>query len=413
MTTYTLTGLAVYTEEFTDDFIAADATGAVLEFVVEDSVTSLSYTIAPPAPGFPVGEALIDLDNYNIRLNGMTFGDSVVLDGTLISTVSWSQGSTTLMDMLLFGLDHPVLGRVDGEFVFTFAGVPLPQITDQQSYDAAATLFSGFSTPLGMFAPGIPILLSSLGATVSQNDRITGTDLADTYEGGVGRDHISGGLGDDTLFGGRGTDTLIGGRGADRLDGGGGRDTADYSTATFAVTADLLRETNNSGDAAGDIFSRIENLTGSDHADVLNGNGADNDLAGGRGNDRIDARRGDDMLHGGQGEDLLIGRIGDDRLLGGGGRDTLAGGGGDDVMTGGNARDTFIFNAGTDVITDFDGDRLRISDALWSGTLSKAQVLDLASVVNGDTVFDFGGGHTLTLEGYTDIAGLNPLLTIF
>ena len=81
---------------------------------------------------------------------------------------------------------------------------------------------------------------------------------------------------------------------------------------------------------------------------------------------------------------------------------------------GGAGVDTFFFNKGADVITDFGNDRLRLDDKLWGNTtLTKAEVLDFATVVGADTVFDFGNGNTLTLENYTDIPGLESLLSIF
>ena len=100
-------------------------------------------------------------------------------------------------------------------------------------------------------------------------------------------------------------------------------------------------------------------------------------------------------------------------LSGGSGQDVLHGGTGNDVLTGGKARDTFIFSAGRDTIRDFSGDRLHLDDALWSGTLTKAQVISRFAAVEGDDlVFSFGGGNTLTLEDYTDINDLAPLLTL-
>lgn len=236
------------------------------------------------------------------------------------------------------------------------------------------------------------------GDTLSGNNaanKIEGRGGNDSISGRGGHDLLKGESGDDILNGGNGRDILNGGTGEDVLNGGGGVDTASYEDASGRVRADLGRSANNTGEAAGDTYIKVENLIGGDDRDVLAGNGKANMIDGGRGVDRIDGRGGNDVLKGGGGNDLIIG------------------GAGNDEMTGNNGRDTFVFNSGADVITDFNNDRLRVDDALWTGNLSKAQVLALASVVNGDTVFDFGGGNTLTLEDYTDIAGLNPLLSIF
>lgn len=112
--------------------------------------------------------------------------------------------------------------------------------------------------------------------------------------------------------------------------------------------------------------------------------------------------------------DKLIGGSGADKLVGSAGNDVLKGGAGNDIMDGGPGRDTFVFDDGADVIRDFDGDKLRLDDALWDNTaLTKAEVLAFADVVAGDTIFDFGGGNTLIIEDYTDVAGLQAVLTLF
>ncbi|MGI9353591.1 MAG: hypothetical protein ACR2PF_00270 [Rhizobiaceae bacterium] len=74
---------------------------------------------------------------------------------------------------------------------------------------------------------------------------------------------MKGGAGTDDLNGGIGTDTLRGGAGADDLDGGGGTDTATYLDSAAGVTADLTPGTGSGGDAQGDTYISIENLTGS------------------------------------------------------------------------------------------------------------------------------------------------------
>lgn len=166
------------------------------------------------------------------------------------------------------------------------------------------------------------------------------------------------------------------------------------------MTANLTDSSENTGDASGDTYSSIEDLRGSVYRDVLDGN---------TGKNTIDGRGG---------ADRMFGRGRDDVLIGGGGNDRLEGGKGNDRLTGGANQDTFVFKAGHghDVITDYgDGnDRLKLDDSLWgNANLSTAKILNFASVVNGDTVFDFGGGDTMTLENYTDIAGLGADLIVF
>lgn len=156
------------------------------------------------------------------------------------------------------------------------------------------------------------------------DDRLGGNAGANQLRGGEGRDAIGGRGGDDALQGGAGDDTLDGGAGADRLDGGAGTDTASYASAPAGVVADLADARRNAGEAAGDLWSGIEALTGSAWADTL---------AGGP---------GADTLSGGDGGDDLAGRAGADALLGGGGADRLRGGAGDDRLSGGGGADWFV-----------------------------------------------------------------------
>jgi Ca2+-binding RTX toxin-like protein len=81
-------------------------------------------------------------------------------------------------------------------------------------------------------------------------------------------------------------------------------------------------------------------------------------------------------------------------------------------VIGGTGADRFVFaqGRGADAVQDFSagaGDRLVLNDDLWAGSLTQAAVVaDFADVVNGDVVFDFGGGDRLTLTGVGSTAGL-------
>ena len=160
----------------------------------------------------------------------------------------------------------------------------------------------------------------------------------------------------DTL----GDDTLAGLAGADQLIGGPGLDTADYSASDAAVTIRLHAMKASGGHAQGDTFPEtisvpyidadgivrsdllpdVENLTGSDFADILAGDRRDNVLDGGA---------GDDILYGGPGggDDLMLGGAGSDTIFGGQGADRLIGGAGSDRLIGGLGTDTFVFRART------------------------------------------------------------------
>ena len=64
MTTYRLNGAAAFSDAFGLDYLAARDPGVRLEIVVPDTVTTFRYTLNPPAPGEPVGTAVIDFNDY-------------------------------------------------------------------------------------------------------------------------------------------------------------------------------------------------------------------------------------------------------------------------------------------------------------------------------------------------------------
>lgn len=134
-------------------------------------------------------------------------------------------------------------------------------------------------------------------------DWITGAAGDDVIAGGTGNDILAGNsgfdtlrgeIGDDVLYGGTGNDTLDGGAGRDILIGGSGQDIASYASATAAVRAHLSASWANAGDAAGDEYTSIEDLTGGSSHDTLGGDFGENELLGGRGNDTLMGNAGDD-----------------------------------------------------------------------------------------------------------------------
>ncbi len=156
------------------------------------------------------------------------------------------------------------------------------------------------------------------------NDDLRGDNGDNTIWGNKGNDTIHGRNGNDTLNGQNGNDILLGYAGADGLNGGAGTDRAAYWTASAAIRADLQFAHVNTGDAAGDTYTSIENLQGSNHNDDLRGDNGDNVLWGNNGNDLIHGRNGNDTLNGQNGDDILLGYAGADDLNGGAGTDRVA-----------------------------------------------------------------------------------------
>lgn len=182
---------------------------------------------------------------------------------------------------------------------------------------------------------------------------LVGTSCNDTLNGLGSGDTLIGKKGKDILNGGDGNDLLNGGQGADVLNGGNGTDTITYVDSCAAVTINLLTGQAKGGDAEGDKFSSIENVTGSRYADKITGDAAANVLDGGAGNDQIWGGGGDDRVIGGTGDDTLYGGEGNDHLIGDTGTNDDIAGGGNDTMYGGVGNDTYsVYQAG-DVVVEY------------------------------------------------------------
>ena len=161
-------------------------------------------------------------------------------------------------------------------------------------------------------------------------ERVTGSVHADLFYGSEGQDDFRGLGGYDWFVGSTG--------GRERFDGGSGRDTVAYSASTAGVSASLALGYGSDGDAKQDLYTSIENLTGSSFDDILTGDNSRNNLRG---------------LHG---EDRLIGNGGVDRLTGGGSDDYLDGGAGWDVAIFEGNRDEYTLEIGTaGIIVNHDG----------------------------------------------------------
>ena len=229
------------------------------------------------------------------------------------------------------------------------------------------------------------------------------------------------------LFGGSGDDTLEGGAGRDYLHGGFGNDTATYANSRAGVAVNIGDEdtdldadgtttdpgeragatgaTDENGDAgttdttpvtdgsttdegAPERLVSIENLIGSNYADILVGSKGANTLSGGK---------EDDMLYGQGGGDVLVGGDGADTLTGGTGPDTFVFG--TEQVTGDTTDAT---DTADDVVLDFSktgGDKIDLT-AL---DLSTAELAAIVAAANGT-----GDETTDGSNRYTYIVDLAP-----
>ena len=234
------------------------------------------------------------------------------------------------------------------------------------------------------------------------DDALVGDDGDNSLSGLSGDDFLDGGDGDDALWGGLGNDTLKGGGGADALKGEVGIDTASYYESPEGVIALLNANSGAYGDAEGDTFEDIENLTGSVYADTLWGDDGFNELMGMDGNDMLKGFGGGDVLRGGNGNDTLEGMDGPDVLRGDGGNDTLDGGAASDTMIRGVGNDIYIVDAGGDVVAEvvgqgFDQVRTSVSYSLAPG--SEVEVLETIDPTAATAIDLVGNEHHNTITG--------------
>lgn len=163
----------------------------------------------------------------------------------------------------------------------------------------ADVLNGGAGTDDASYADSATGLTASL-ADPSQN---TGEAAGDTY---ISIENLAGSSFDDKLIGDAGNNVLQGHGGADTLVGGAGSDTASYSSAGTSLLVDLADPSRNTGEAAGDTYSSIENLRGGEFDDSLFGDNGTNILNGAGGNDLLSGRGGNDILNGGADDDTAV-----------------------------------------------------------------------------------------------------------
>jgi len=140
------------------------------------------------------------------------------------------------------------------------------------------------------------------------NDLIFGDNGDNKLYGMAGDDSMFGWGGTNYMFGGDGNDNLVGGPGTEIMDGGPGEDMISYQLSSAGVTVSMLDPSINTGDAKGDTYVNMENLTGSEHDDVLYGNNqAGCQLIGLGGNDELHAGNAFTTFIGGSGADKMFG----------------------------------------------------------------------------------------------------------
>lgn len=263
------------------------------------------------------------LPNYNLNNGSYLNAEERATVGNVVSVSFGEKVIETGIDKLIGGYWDEVLNGNGGDD-YLFAGDGNDTVNGGTGND---WIFGGGGNDIINAGNGDDLVLAGSG-----NDTVSGGDGNDAITGGDGADTLSGDAGNDWIDGGSGNDTLAGGAGDDALDGGDGVDTANYVSSAAGVTVNLA--TNAATGQGSDTLRNIENVTGSNFNDILNGNEDAN------------------LLSGGAGADTLNGADGNDTLDGGSAVDTMSGGNGDDVYIIDTASDVIIevLSAGTDIV---------------------------------------------------------------
>ncbi|MDO9233516.1 MAG: hypothetical protein Q8N02_00535 [Methylotenera sp.] len=357
------------------------------------------------------GDSFTSIEN----LVGSNFNDTLIGDG----------GN----NLLNGGLGDDVLEGMAGADTLIGAGG-----NDTASYENAALVGIVASlTTVFSAGPAVTQTNDAAGDTYSGIENLRGSSFNDTLIGDNGANILTGGDGDDILEGMEGSDTLI---------GGNGNDTASYVHAISGVAASLttgLSGFSSAGDAAGDVYSSIENITGSNFSDNLIGDAGDNVLNGGDGDDVLEGMGGADILDGGTGSNTASYKHGTDQggglgvtaslltpasntgdafgdtytniqnLLGSGFDDTLTGDANNNTLTGGAGNDILSGGAGIDSLFGGEGNDTLIDDGVGAAVLDAGVGDDIIRLTNFDGTVDsiLGGAgiDTLVIDraGTTDI----------
>lgn len=201
------------------------------------------------------------------------------------------------------------------------------------------------------------------------------------------------------------------------VNGGNGVDTVYYNQATQGVSADLespfgygLASTPGSALGVDRLYS-VENLGGSNYADILSGSSHNNVMWGFAGNDEMYGDAGSDTITGDSGFDTIDGGTGSDSLFGGNQNDVIDGGFGADTIDGGNHHDAIdggynsdvIYGgAGNDTIEGGRGNDV-IEDGAGHDDIDAGAQHDTVYVSDGADTVDLGRGHdTVYVDGFGD-----------
>jgi Ca2+-binding RTX toxin-like protein len=303
-------------------------------------------------------------------------GNDVLVGGAARDTLDGGEGD-----------DH-LYGGTEGDTLFGGTGYDFARYDNAVGGGVIVSIYEGVGSPgSGSAGEATGDVLTGFEGVVGSSfgDVLTANNGGNTLFGLGGGDILFGLAGDDILEGGAGDDQLYGGAGADTLVGASGIDFGRYDQATSGITVNLATTLGSTGEAAGDTFSYVEGLVGSNYADTMTGNSDFNSLFG------LD---GNDMLFGGDGGDMLDGGAGSDHLTGGTGVDTLFGGDGYDFARydASSAGVSITLGVGWGAGGDAAGDVISGVE----GLVGSDYVDTLTGDAGGNTLFGLAGNDVLS-----------------
>jgi Ca2+-binding RTX toxin-like protein len=413
-----------------------NATTGVLSFRTAPDVTA--PTDANQDNSYVVTVAATDgllSDQQTLRIH-VTRGTAALIDGTEGDD---NRSGTTGKDDLNGLGGHDILSGGDGDDALNggdgndslYGGLGADANNggagmDFARYDNATSRVAVF-----MWQPGANTG-EAAGDTFTSIEGLVGSSFDDTLGadegnniiyGQGGHDVLFGAGGSDSLYGGAGDDSLFGGTGADSLFGDAGFDWARYDFSATGLAVFMASPASSTGEAAGDTFSGIEGIVGTNSNDTLGGDESQNVLIGLNGHDVLFGAGGADSLYGANGDDSLFGGTGGDYQDGGIGYDyarydfalagvtlDLAGGGsggeaagdifaGVEGVTGSNHADQITGDGQANVLFGFGGADILIGrdnvDSLFGGAggdqLFGGNQQDFLFGEGGADIFVFGG----------------------
>ncbi len=267
-------------------------------------------------------------------------------------------------------------GHAAGDILVSIEGVIGSQYADTLTGDDGDNVLEGgagadaLDGGAGRDAASYRSSNAAITVNLATNARSGGHAAGDTF---TSIENLIGSAYNDTLTGNDTDNVIEGGAGADTLAGGLGIDTVSYRGSSAGVTVNLLTNAVSGGDAAGDVLSGFENVTGSQFDDTLIASTVANVFDGLGGTDTVsyagttarveinlalgrgfagaagDTYANIEKATGGSGNDILTGDANANVLNGGAGDDTLNGGNGD-RLEGDVGNDTYTFGTGSGLI---------------------------------------------------------------